>query len=332
MRTVPPLRTETRPAATAPQTAGTPTGRSADRTPVGAGRRRARRRRAAAPSWFVVPALVLYTFVVLVPSAQGAMLAFTDWDGLSPVKHFVGLANFREIFADPAGRGAALNTMIIAVSITIIQNLVGLLLALGVNTKIRSRNVLRVLLFAPAVMTPVVTGYLWKYMYAPDGAINSLLALAGLDSLHQDFLGNQSIVLWSIIGVVVWQFSGYSMVIFLAGLQSVPLDVMEAASVDGAGPAQRFWHVIRPALAPAITVNLMLSIIGGLKLFDQVWVMTGGGPGYASQTLSTLIYTNAFQFNEFGYSIALALVLTVGVAIISSGQYWFLRRQENRFG
>jgi raffinose/stachyose/melibiose transport system permease protein len=276
--------------------------------------------------------LVLYTFVVLVPSVQGATLAFTDWDGLNPVKHFIGLDNFREIFADPAGRGAALNTVIIAVSITILQNLVGLLLALGVNTKIRSRNVLRVLLFAPAVMTPVVTGYLWKYMYAPDGAINRFLAFAGLDSLHQDFLGDQAIVLWSIIGVVVWQFSGYSMVIFLAGLQSVPVDVMEAAAVDGAGPLQRFWHVIRPALAPAITVNLMLSIIGGLKLFDQVWVMTGGGPGYASQTLSTLIYTNAFQFNEFGYSIALALVLTVGVAIISGGQYWFLRRQENRFG
>jgi raffinose/stachyose/melibiose transport system permease protein len=278
----------------------------------------------------VVPALILYTFVVLVPSGQGAVLAFTDWDGLSPVKHFVGLANFREIFSDPASRGAAQNTVIIAVSITVIQNLVGLLLALGVNAKIKSRNLLRMLLLAPAVMTPVVTGYLWKYMYAPDGAINRLFAVAGLESLHQDFLGNQSVVLWSIIAVVVWQFSGYSMVIFLAGLQGVPVDVMEAAAVDGAGPVQRFWHVVRPALAPALTVNLMLSIIGGLKLFDQVWVMTGGGPGYASQTLSTMIYTNAFQFNEYGYSIALALVLTVGVAIVSSGQYWFLRRQEDK--
>ena len=330
MRTLPPLRATNRPPVTAPERAVGPI--PAGPVTPGVDLHRARRRRAPAPWWFVVPALVLYAFVVLVPSAQGAWLAFTDWDGLSPVKHFVGLANFREIFADPAGQGAALNTVIIAVAITVIQNVVGLLLALGVNTKIKSRNVLRTLLFAPAVMTPVVTGYLWKYMYAPDGAINSLLASVGLDSLHQDFLGDRSIVLWSVIGVVVWQFSGYSMVIFLAGLQSVPVDVLEAAAVDGAGPVQRFWYVIRPALAPAITVNLMLSIIGGLKLFDQVWVMTGGGPGYASQTLSTLIYKNAFQFNEFSYSIALALVLTVGVAVLSTGQYWFLRRQESRMG
>ena len=282
----------------------------------------------AAPWWFLAPALVLYAFIVIVPSAQGAALAFTDWDGLNPVKHFVGLANFREIFTDPAGRGAAVNTVIIAVAITLIQNAVGLLLALGVHARIKSRNVLRVLLFAPAVMTPVVTAYLWKFMYAPDGAINGFFEALGLSAWHQDFLGNQSIVIWSVVGVVVWQFAGYSMVIFLAGLQGIPAEVIEQAQVDGAGPVARFWYIVRPALAPAITVNLMLSIIGGLKLFDQVWVMTGGGPGRASETLSTLIYKNAFQFNEFAYSIALALLLTVAVAILSSGQYRLLRRQE----
>jgi raffinose/stachyose/melibiose transport system permease protein len=111
-------------------------------------------------------------------------------------------------------------------------------------------------------------------------------------------------------------------------LQSIPAELYEAATVDGAGPVRRFWYVVRPLLAPAITVNLMLSIIGGLKLFDQVWVMTGGGPGHATDTLSTLIYKSAFQFNGFASSIALALVLTVFVAVISSGQYWLLRRQE----
>jgi raffinose/stachyose/melibiose transport system permease protein len=278
--------------------------------------------------WFLVPALVLYAFIVLIPSAQGAWFAFTDWDGLDPVKRFIGLENFREILRDPAGRGAAVNTVVIAIAITVIQNAVGLLLALGVHTRIKSRNALRVLLFAPAVMTPVVTAYLWKYMYAPDGAINSLFEAVGLDSWHQDFLGNQSIVIWSVVGVVVWQFAGYSMVIFLAGLQGIPAEVLEQSTVDGAGPLARFWYIVRPALAPAITVNLMLSIIGGLKLFDQVWVMTGGGPGRASETLSTLIYKNAFQFGEFGYSIALALVLTVAVAVLSAGQYRLLRAQE----
>ncbi len=307
---------------------GAPRGRLADPGAPGPATGGRRRPRGSAPWWFLLPALVLYGFVVLVPSAQGIAFAFTDWDGLNPVKHFVGLANFRQIVHDPGGRGAAVNTLLIALAITFIQNGVGLLLALGANARIRSRNVLRVLLFAPAVMTPVVTAYLWKYLYAPDGAINSLLSAVGLGRAHQDFLGNPSLVIWSVVGVVVWQFAGYSMVIFLAGMQGIPPELLEQAEVDGAGPGRRFWYVVRPQLAPAITVNLMLSIIGGLKLFDQVWVMTGGGPGHASETLSTLIYKNAFQFNEFGYSIALALVLTVAVAILSGGQYWVLRRQE----
>ncbi|MFI6025954.1 carbohydrate ABC transporter permease [Amycolatopsis magusensis] len=131
------------------------------------------------------------------------------------------------------------------------------------------------------------------------------------------------------VAVVIWQFAGYSMVIFLAGLQSIPQEVHEAAALDGAGALGRFWHVTRPMPAPAVTINLMLSVIGGLKLFDQVWVMTQGGPGGATDTLSTVIYRQAFQFNDFAYSIALALVLTVLVAVISAVQYRGLRRRED---
>ena len=291
---------------------------------------RPRRSGVVVPWWFVVPALVVYAFVVLVPTARGAWFAFTSWDGISPVKEFVGLDNFRAVLDDEAARAAIKQTILIAVGITVIQNGVGLLLALGVSSAIKSRNILRVFLFAPAVLTPVVIAFLWQYMYAPDGAINSLLGAAGLDALQQDWLGNPSITLWAVVAVVVWQYAGYSMVIFLAGLQSIPTELYEAASVDGAGSVKRFWYVIRPLLAPAITINLMLSIIGGLKLFDQVWVMTGGGPGHATETLSTLIYKDAFQFNQFGYSAALALVLTAFVAIVSGAQYRILRRQELR--
>ena len=284
--------------------------------------------RVRVPAWFVLPALALYVFVVLWPSARGAGLAFTDWDGLNPVKHFVGLDNFRQMWADPAARGALRQTLIIAVAITVIQNALGLALAMGVHSRIKSRYVLRVLLFAPAVMTPVVTAALWKYMLAPDGALNSLLTAAGLGSWQQNWLGEGNLALASVIGVIVWQFAGYSMVIFLAGLESIPAEITEAAAVDGAGAWQRFRRIVLPLLAPATTINLMLSIIGGLKLFDQVWVMTAGGPGDSTQTLSTLIYKNAFQFNEYGYSVAIAIVLTVFVAVISSGQYGMLRRRE----
>jgi len=210
----------------------------------------------------------------------------------------------------------------------VIQNGIGLLLALGVNSMIKTRNVLRVLLFAPAVVTPIVTAYLWRNLLSPDGAVNSLLGAVGLGSWRQDWLGDPDLALWMVVLVVVWQFAGYSMVIFVAGLQSIPKEIYEAAAIDGTGAVRRFWSIVRPLLAPAITINLMLSIIGGIKLFDQVYALTGGGPGHATDTISTLIYKDAFTLGEFGYSIALAVVLTIIVAIVSAGQYTVLNRNE----
>ena len=299
--------------------------------PVDTGERstpRQRRRRKPALWAFLLPAAVLYAFVVLWPSLQGAGLAFTDWDGLSTDRNFVGLEQFQQVFGDDKARAAVGRTLLIALTITIVQNLVGLLLALGVNSRIKSRNVLRVLLFAPAIITPVATAYLWQNLLSPNGAFNSVLGAVGLDSLRRNWIGDSDYALWSICLVIVWQFAGYSMVIFLANLQGISTEVIEASYVDGAGPVRRFFSIIRPELAPAITINLMLSIIGGLKLFDQVWVMTGGGPGGATDTMSTLIYKNAFQFGDFGYGIAMALVLTLLVAVLSAGQYALLSRQN----
>jgi raffinose/stachyose/melibiose transport system permease protein len=286
------------------------------------------RSRIGPPWWFALPAMVLFAFVVLVPSARGVYYAFTDWDGLDPEFSFVGLRNFIEMPRDGAAMQAVWHTLLIAVAITIIQNGLGLLLALGVNSAIKSRNVLRVFLFAPAVVTPIVTAYLWRNLLGPDGAVNSLLGAVGLASWQQDWLGDPQLALWSVVGVIVWQFAGYSMVIFLAGLQSVPREIYEAADMDGAGSVRLFWTVVRPLLAPAFTVNLMLSIIGGIKLFDQVYALTGGGPGHATDTISTLIFKDAFTLGEFGYSIALAVVLTIIVAAVSSAQYAVLSRNE----
>jgi raffinose/stachyose/melibiose transport system permease protein len=287
-----------------------------------------RRSRTTPPWWFALPALLLFAFVVLVPSARGVYYAFTDWDGLDPDFSFIGLDNFSEMFRDADAVQAIWHTLLIAVAITVVQNALGLLLALGVNSAIKSRNLLRVFLFAPAVITPIVTAYLWRNLLGPDGAVNSLFGAVGLGGWKQDWLGSPQVALWSVIGVIVWQYAGYSMVIFLAGLQSVPKEIHEAAAIDGAGPVRRFWSVTRPLLAPALTINLMLSIIGGIKLFDQVYALTGGGPGHATDTISTLIYKDAFTLGEFGYSIALAVVLTVIVAIVSAAQFAVLNRNE----
>jgi raffinose/stachyose/melibiose transport system permease protein len=277
---------------------------------------------------FALPAVVLYAFVLLAPTLRGTVFAFTDWNGLSQSFNFVGLDNFAAIFQNADSVKAIGNTLIIAFVTTIISNILGLLLALGVNSKIKSRNVLRVFLFAPAVLTPVVTAYLFKYIFAPTGPLNGLLEAIGLGALKQDWLGNAQWALVSIMTVIIWQQSGYAMVIYLAGLQGVPKELLEAASVDGAMTWQRFWSITRPLLAPAITISMMLILIHGLKIFAEVWVMTSGGPGNATHSLSTLIYKNAFQFGLFGTSIAMALILLVLVAVISSLQYRSLLSQE----
>jgi raffinose/stachyose/melibiose transport system permease protein len=305
--------------------------RAAGSAPSGAVPRRIRQKGIRRGStWFmIVPALVIYLFAVIVPSVRGGVLAFTDWNGLFPDYKFVGFDNFAKIFTTPASLGALWHTFFLAVAVTIIQNLIGLLLALGVNSRIKSRNVLRVLLFAPAVVMPVVVAYLWQYLLAPKGAVNTFFAAIGMPWLKPDWLGDDTLALWSIVLTVVWQFAGYSMVIFLANLQGVPEEVLEASALDGAGAVKRFWYIVRPLLAPSITINLMLSIIGGLKMFDQVWVLTQGGPGGATETISTLLYRNAFQFGEFGYGIALALVLTLFVAIVAGVQYRVIRQRND---
>ncbi len=305
-------------------------------TPVDAGTtpnrprsRKSIRGHASSVWWFIIPAAVFYVFAVVVPSVQGGVFAFTDWDGVSPTKNWVGFDQFTKMFNDPYAVTAIKNTLLIAAVVTIVQNVLGLLIALGVNSRIKSRKILRTLFFAPVVITSIAVGFLWQNLLAPEGGVNQGLEAIGLGSLRQDWLGNPDIALWSIMIVMTWQFVGYSMVIFLAGLQSVPEEVIEAAAIDGAGPVQRFWYVVRPMLAPAITINVMLSIIGGLKVFDQVFAMTKGGPGGATNTISTLIYQNAFQLGRFGYGAALAVVLAIFVAVVSSIQYRLLSRMES---
>ncbi|WP_371781497.1 carbohydrate ABC transporter permease [Streptosporangium subroseum] len=294
-------------------------------TPPAVRVRRTRRAASFSPSWwFAVPALLVYAGVVLYPSIVGVFYAFTDWSGIGEGKSFVGLANFRAILGDEQVMGSLGNTLLLTVAILVVQNGVGLLLALGVHAKLKSRTLLRVIFFSPVVVSPVMVAFLWKYVYTPDPSAG----LNGLLGLDIDWLGDPSVALWSIAGMVVWQYAGYSMVIFLAGLEGVPKELHEAAMIDGAGTLQRFRYVTWPLLAPALTINLMLSTIGGLKLFDQVFAATNGGPGYATETLSTVLYKQAFVYGKFGYSTAIALVLALFVAAVSLVQIYYLRSRE----
>jgi raffinose/stachyose/melibiose transport system permease protein len=285
--------------------------------------------RGAPPLLFAAPALAVYALIVLYPSAAGAVYAFTDWSGIGGA-HWVGLDNFEALLRDHQSSSALLNTLKLTAFVVVVQNAVGLALALGVHSRIRSAAALRTVFFAPAVLSPLVIAFLWKYLFdpRPDAGLNALLGFVGLGALRQNWLGDPGVALWAIGLTVVWQYAGYSMVIFLAALQGVPKSLEEAAELDGAGRRQRFRHVVLPLIAPAVTINLTLSTIGGLKLFDQVFAITGGGPGYATETLSTLIYKQAFVFGQYGYSTAVALVLALLVAALALVQLRLLQSRE----
>jgi raffinose/stachyose/melibiose transport system permease protein len=293
--------------------------------------KRSRRRRVSTVGrglwWFALPAIAAYVYIVIVPTVLGMLSSFTNWSFLNSDPDFVGFENFVRAFEGEAGP-AAIRTLFIALVVVIGQNLLGLGLALLLHGAVVGRNVLRTIIFAPMVVSSLVVGYLFKYIFGPpgSGAVNALLAAMGLQQV--DFLGNPTSALWIIIITVIWQFTGATMIIYLAGLQGVPQELDEAAALDGAGYWKRFWYVTRPLLAPAFTINLMIGLIGGLKIFDQIISLTNGGPGNQTQTIATLIYQIFSVFGDYGRAAALAVVLAVGVAILSLIQFRVLRRQE----
>lgn len=277
--------------------------------------------------WMVLPALAVSAYVLIVPSVLGMGASFTNWSFAIPDAKFVGFDNFVRAFQGEAGP-AALRTLLIALVAVVGQNVIGLGLALLLNGAIVGRNVLRTIIFAPVVVSALVVGYLFKYIFGPPGYGGVNIVLESMGAPQVDFLGNPSTALIIIMVTIIWQFTGSTMVIYLAGLQGVPPELDEAAALDGAGYWKRFWYITRPLLAPAITINLMLGLIGGLKIFDQIFAVTGGGPGGQTHTVSTLLYQIFSKYSEYGRASAIAVVLAIAIGVLAFIQYKVLRRQE----
>jgi raffinose/stachyose/melibiose transport system permease protein len=289
-------------------------------------RKRSSRRR---PSWlFLLPAAVVYLAVMLYPSFVGIYGAFTKWNGYTGARSFVGLKNFQHLVNDSGTVSALEHTLVLAVFITVMQTGLGLILALLVGPGLRLRSVFKALFFVPVILAPVAVSYLWQYLLGYNGAINSVLQAVGLDGLRHDWLAEPHLVLFSVGLVVVWQYCGATMVIFLAGLAAIPQQIFEAAAVDGAGRLRTTWSITLPLLRPALMLNVVLTTIGSIKIFDQVFVMTGGGPGYASETLSTVLYRQAFTYGDFGYGSAVALTLAVFALVGGFAQVSLLRERH----
>jgi len=274
--------------------------------------------------WWALPAIVLVIGVHYVATLTGGFFAFTNWTGLGDWD-FIGLDNFERIFQDPQLLGAVWNTLFLAFASVILTNVFGLLYALAINRMLKTRYLLRTLLFMPVVLSPLAVAYVWKFIFQFNGPLNGFLGFLGLEELQKVWLADPTWSIWAILITVVWQQTGFVMVIYLAGLASVPVEVEEAAALDGAGIWGRFWHVTVPAIRPSIAIATTLGIIQGLRIFDQILALTGGGPAGATETLATEVYKQAFSLGQFGFGSALALVLTVIILVFAVLQQYVTR-------
>jgi raffinose/stachyose/melibiose transport system permease protein len=292
---------------------------------------RARRRGLKEVPWLLaLPALVALFAFHFAPVGFGGYYAFTDWDGLMHAS-WVGLRNFREIFYDPLARGVLWHTLELAGCFVVLVNAIGLALALGLNRAVKTRHLLRVLFFAPMALSPLAIAYIWQWIFFdPEGGLNRVLGDIGLSSLQRTWTGDPSTALWTILVVMVWQFSGLTMVLYLAGLRQIPDELEEAALVDGASGWVRFRKIVLPLLAPAITVSVTLTFIIGMRVFDQILALTHGGPATATETLATQVWEQTFGNGRFGYGAAFSVILAALVAGLALIQLAFLRMNEQR--
>src|SRR5450631_1342295 len=256
----------------------------------------------AYPTWFAGGALVLFGVFVLLPSVLGLGFAFTDWNSYSSDVHWVGLDNFAAIFDTNSTYFSAIqNTVLFTVATIVLKTVIGLALAVLLTSGVRRLSYLyRALIYLPAVLPMVAVGIVFKSVLNPDdGMLNLALRSVGLGGLAQQWLTDISLAIWSVIGVDTWKGAGYIMVILIAGLLVIPRDYYEAASIDGATGWQAFRHITLPLLRPVLAVTTVLNLLYGLRVFDIVYVLTNGGPGYATSTVYSTVF-DSFSLGQFG--------------------------------
>lgn len=274
------------------------------------------RLRGSSINWLYAPVLVVMLVFTVYPLVSGLLISFTNWDGYNPTRSFVALQNYIMMFKDENFRTVLANTFIYGIGSTLVQQILGLSLALLLNARIKCRNLMRAVIYLPALVSAVVMGTMYYFLFQYEqGAFNTILQMLGMGNVL--WFKNPHVAVIIIVMVNSLQFMGISMIIYLAGLQSMDRTVLEAASIDGAGGWKMFWNITMPLLAPAFTTSVVLNLIGGLKLYDVITVLTGGGPGYSTHSMSSYISVVYFNNQNAGYASALGVVLFVLIALIT---------------
>jgi raffinose/stachyose/melibiose transport system permease protein len=259
----------------------------------------------------LVPPLALFIGFVIVPMMFAAWYSLYNWNGFGPLTDFIGLQNYGGVLSGPVFHQALEHNVIIAVLSVLIQLPISIGLALLLNRRMRGRGALRLAVFAPYVLSEATTAVMWLLLLEPGGPVDALMKSVGLGGLVHYWLASTALVLYTLFVVVTWKYIGFGIVLLLAGLQSIPSELREAAAIDGATPWQVTRRITLPLLGPTIRIWVFLSVVGSLQLFDIPWIMTMGGPANASTTMLTYLYINGVERTQFGYGATVAVVLFV---------------------
>ena len=279
---------------------------------------------------FLGPALCAFSVFVLWPLIDSFWYSFTNWNGFSSNYRFVGFDNYARVLTDKAFLNATVNSAIWVVAALVLPTLLGLVVALLLNRKFRGVDVFKTIFFLPICLAPIVVGQIWIWIFQPDwGLLNTVIGAAtGTASFGFPWLAKPSTALVSVIIAWSWQQTSIAMVIFLAGLTSIPRDLLQAAEIDGVGRWKQMLHIVLPMLRPATVVVVALSIINALKGFDILYIMTGGGPFHSSNTLAFFMYEESFRKYRMGYGSAISVVLFLIILLIMYVYFRQLRKLD----
>ncbi|MGP3779516.1 MULTISPECIES: carbohydrate ABC transporter permease [Halanaerobium] len=275
--------------------------------------------------WMTIPAFILFFVFHTLPALQGIFYSFTDYIGFGDYA-FVGFRNFINLLNDGRAFDAYIFTFKFAIVSTIIVNILSLLIALGLNAKIKFKDTFRAIYFVPYMLSILVVGYIFNHIFTfivPEIGRN-----LGIDILSKNILGNMDLAWVGVVILAVWNSSGFNTLLYLSGLQTVPDELYEVAKIDGAGKWDQFKHITFPLIAPFFTINIVISMRGFLMVFDHIMALTQGGPGRATESITLLIYNGGFMGGEFAYQTANAVVFLIVVLSISLFQIKVLQKRE----
>nr|WP_330388931.1 sugar ABC transporter permease [Eisenbergiella tayi] len=266
---------------------------------------------------FYIPALLLILFFVLWPLIEAFRISFTQWNGYSQDYQYIGLKNYLKLFKDSNFLIAFRNTIIYGFGSTLLQNLLGLAYAVFLNSRFKGHSVVRTFIYMPVMISSLIMGYIiYFFVQYNRGIFNEMIGIFGMAPIDWMASGTRGVIIITLMNS--WQYVGIAMVIYMAGLQNIPQMYLEAAEIDGASPWQRFRHITFPLLLPSISSAVVLNLIGGLKLYDVIISLSGGGPGFSTHSLASYVSNQYFKAQNAGYSAAVGIFTFLFIMVVSN--------------